>query len=722
MLITPLVSPIVTVFSTASSAINSAGIWLNACVHFNINEQWHDDSDRSGSPVSPAEQAESMIPFTEDCRRCVKELIRILGAVKQAELISAGLAKILPGLPVDVVMAAHSLYIAVTEKRNVDMVFLNAMGLASCCTFGSNNPIPGLAHFIRETILDYTSETYFDQYLSRDDGHPSGNFFTALAVFALITRYWLTDEGAPQRRLLKMPIFFGNLLIRVNCYWHLLSNMAQRGAAAYIAPATRGDLPESAFEVDTFVRITHKNDERLSQHTFSKTNMPNALSGKFTGKTELLAFHSNSTVYPESLTKATANNKFSPVPEANHNDAARALHAWSVEKLKQRHKIAELQNCNTKITRTYEREINNIVLNSQLNTKCDAVAVVPPLLTTKSGYSVQKRDFNSVNVVANAVVNPQKSVAGGGGSNDVRIPLMTAAALATTAYAPHSVLSGKKFMVALGSLALTTIVGGARALYNFINSIESVGSTVSGNQRSSDLLKSVNNSDNEVIILRINKKIIRFLRKEKILPARKNSQGNISLEKLIAAVAEYHLNNLTEKTIPLYILNSLNLFVGENTKTLTLTQAESAISSWLFGAILKKNPAEYAYREIMNDKNPSHIAISSIKYLFSLEKLQADGKVDLNDLSTEMNSYFNRFWYRYTLKEMPFLYYFINESGVKSLSPGENEFADLYAGCRYLDSINALGEFNRTEVSAIGEKMWDQAIANGVGAGIQHYF
>ncbi|QZN95974.1 hypothetical protein [Symbiopectobacterium purcellii] len=203
-------------------------LWFDAGGEQCVDERWF--NVRAGASPDTrvlAQTAEHLVPFTEDCRRAVKQLIQSLGEVKQNALIASGVARLLPGLPLGVITVAHSLYIAIAEQRDIDLALLNTLGMVSVEMLHEGNMIAHLADFIRQTLLDYTGIPYFSQFLSQVQSPSCHAIYLALGLLAISTRYWMTQEPAPQHRLLRVPVFFANLLIRVDLYWQQLSHMAQ---------------------------------------------------------------------------------------------------------------------------------------------------------------------------------------------------------------------------------------------------------------------------------------------------------------------------------------------------------------------------------------------------------------------------------------------------------------------------------------------------------------
>lgn len=215
-----------------------------------VEDIWFDARDGSQPDARPlAQKADHLVPFTEDCRRAVKQVIQYLGEAKQNALIATGLARLLPDLPLGVIAAAHSMYIAIAEKRDIDLALLNTLGMVSVDMLSEENVITHLADFIRQTLLDYTGIPYFSQFLSQEQSPSCHAMYLALGLLAISTRYWMMQEPSPQRSLLRVPAFFANLLIRVDLYWQQLSRMAQHVGSIKDLPFNAIGMRSSAAKV-----------------------------------------------------------------------------------------------------------------------------------------------------------------------------------------------------------------------------------------------------------------------------------------------------------------------------------------------------------------------------------------------------------------------------------------------------------------------------------------
>ncbi|MBB3211157.1 hypothetical protein FHW67_000392 [Herbaspirillum sp. Sphag1AN] len=310
--------------------MESPDIWFDAVDHLDMDKEWFEVQTDFASADSHSENdVEQSIPFTEDCRRCAKELISNFGGVLENQLVFVGLSKFFPGLPADIVVAAYELYMAVTERKNIDMAMLSTIGLASSHLLDNGNMISQMAHFIRETLLDYVGEAFLEQFSAQDGDHASSYFFTGLAVLVVAAKHWITDEGAPQRRLLRVPAYLGNLLLRASSYWNHLGKMAQHAGdvCRFTAQDTSGDHHYLCVEeINSSARATPKVTE---QKSWRCTRMDDA--GKIVGTERKCPFSKrfigieNRHQGPQEAVASGSRPANSAAANGKSNDAAQAL-------------------------------------------------------------------------------------------------------------------------------------------------------------------------------------------------------------------------------------------------------------------------------------------------------------------------------------------------------------------------------------------------------------
>lgn len=95
-------------------ALDEPDIWFDAQDSIQIEETWFDaGSVAYTGKHSPEENADSLVPFTEDCRRSIQQFVRMLGDYQDGKILSACISKLLPGVPVNLAMAANSLYMLI---------------------------------------------------------------------------------------------------------------------------------------------------------------------------------------------------------------------------------------------------------------------------------------------------------------------------------------------------------------------------------------------------------------------------------------------------------------------------------------------------------------------------------------------------------------------------------------------------------------------------------
>ncbi|MGL5799748.1 MAG: hypothetical protein ACRCYN_06750, partial [Plesiomonas sp.] len=326
--------------------------WFDAIDWVEIDETWFDVLEQNHiSNPRIEEVVESKIPFTEDCLRCMRQLISTLSRYQKNVILNTCLSRILPSTPLRIITVANSLYAAVIENRDIDTAILNSIGVLSWILPDNINIISYIAKFIRDTITNWTGETFITHFLGGSETPLSKNLFTTLAITVVVAKYWITDENKPQRIFLRAPSFIANILIRANHYWSHLASLANM----VNSPFYDGNITTSkvAFEVDTCI-------ESISNETSNK-------------ETTIIAFSSNSTTYPEAFIKSWVYDKthYNLINTVNHiSNTTEMAHKLSIVRLKQKSKTPTLLNC-----KSYKTETNQwSITRTHFNTKCDALS------------------------------------------------------------------------------------------------------------------------------------------------------------------------------------------------------------------------------------------------------------------------------------------------------------------------------------------------------------
>ncbi|AZE72371.1 Alkaline phosphatase [Pseudomonas synxantha] len=359
---------------------NNQQIWFDVIDHVEMEETWFDtcEEHHADPSTAAAEAADSRILFTEDCRRGVQQFVRILGEYGESKMLSACLSRLLPGTPSSFVVAANSMYTAITERRNIDAATVHALGLASWCLPENINLVSRLAAYIEDTVTGWTDDTFLQQFLGESENRTSIHLFTALAITAIVAGRWMKDEGSPQRGPLKVPAFIANIFIRASHYWTALRNMASNlPSGAQMSGNTLPSRLAPAFEVDTQVEMAG--------------DVCDAAAPCSSSAPRLTAFISNSTAIPGAYTRAMVHNRPASAPGNNATLSFPEMAHWlAVEQLREESGLSVLPYCTTFKAEIRQQTNEKEVTTTHFNTKCDAIAYPKPLINVTESIPVSK--------------------------------------------------------------------------------------------------------------------------------------------------------------------------------------------------------------------------------------------------------------------------------------------------------------------------------------------
>ncbi|MFP2423371.1 hypothetical protein ACLEXA_17805 [Pseudescherichia vulneris] len=669
--------------SRDSSNPEDQDIWFDAIDHVEMEDTWFEGAEafdtheeHQADPSSSAGLvADSRVPFTEDCRRGVQQLVRTLGEYGESRMLSACLSKILPGTPTSLIIAANSLYTAVTERRNIDTAALHALGLASGYLPDNINIVSRLATFIRDTVTGWTDETFLQQFLGNEENHTSIHLFTALAITAIVAGRWMKDEGTPQRGVLKVPAFIANIFIRAGHYWTALGNMAGSPPSGTAQPAT-------AFEVDTQVE--------MSRDVYDAST-------PCSSAPRLTAFSSNSTARPEAYTRATVQNRPAPAPgKITRLSVPEQAHSLAVEKLRQESGLSDLLYCTNLKTETRQQTNEKIITNTYFNTKCDATVYPEPLREAAESIPVQAD-------------RPETQVSSAATSRSVGEPLlpivMTAATVATTS--PY--LQALKSKTVIIPAAVLLGVAGAG-----VGGMKIWGNFPTGNQEGNNVNRNDHINTSPLKAKKENNKIIKLLVREGLL-----KKGKVNKERLLCSVAEYLFGNKNGiagsadklQVLARHILSADGLYGGERNEQLLTTQVESVVRRWVFNNILGMSPVDYILDKRAADTYPEYYTVSSIDYVLSMQQLIKDNHLRYKDIPSSQWGNLNAMWNLFLIEEMPFLK--IKHNPLKDIEIRSFDFANLYSGSKFLE-MTSVKSYTSEDAIKVGEKIWDSAINEGI--------
>lgn len=544
-------------------------IWFDAIDYIEIEDTWFDASEEYQVSQSPyaREAADNWVPFTEDCRRGVQQFLRTLGEYGEGRMLSACISGFLPDTPTRLVLAANSLYTAITERRNIDALTVHALGLVSWY-LPENNGVSRLATFIRDTIIGWTGETFLWHFLGDKENHTSIHLFTALAVTVIVAGRWMKDEGAPQRSVLKVPVFMANIFIRASHYWAALGNMAKSFPSGVEIPEYARLLQRiPAFEIDTQVEITNKKCDTT-------------ICGSSTAP-RLSAFSSNSTVNPEAYTRATVQNRLTPTFGDNiHLSAPEKAHSLVMDKLRQENGLSNLLYCATRKTETCQQTNENVVTATHFNTKCDAT-VYPVPLWKAADMLTRHTDMPETQISSSATRQ---------GREDALLSLViTGASVVPVAISYMGALKSKS-IIAVGSiLGAVGVTSGEKFLWNSFSSS-----------------KQIRNDDTQKLMLSESSKDVfqkdRHISNQEIIPS---ISGNVRASQDIAdkvyirfekgnSFYRVHLNNKTT-LIDFLAYKNIAILSGLSTEDLPPPEEDGVVFDFKNRCFLLKTQYGYIY-------------------------------------------------------------------------------------------------------------------------------
>lgn len=215
------------------------------------------------------------------------------------------------------------------------------------------------------------------------------------------------------------------------------------------------------------------------------------------------------------------------------------------------------------------------------------------------------------------------------------------------------------------------------------------------------------------------KRIIRFLNRNGIENNYSSNQA-IGKELLIADLAKYlyktdsgdETQDKRNRKLARVILANANLYGGVKGEYISPEMAKTVIKEWLFHQVLADSLEKNIVNEIASSKSSSDFTVSSIKSIFDIDYLVKKGKVNIQNLDEEQNRYFRIMWGDYLKDEFPFID--SQDDKVRTMLLKSQDFADLYAGYKYVNNMGKLAEHSLDDITEIGRALWNMAFSEGV--------
>ncbi|EPF12969.1 Uncharacterised protein [Cedecea davisae] len=655
-------------------------IWFDAQDQIEIDETWFDTSD-----IYYEETANLRVPFTEDCRRSIQRLLHTMGEYSESRIISECLSKILPEAPTNIIMAAKSIYTAVTQRTNIDTASLQTLLVASSHLPDNINVFSHLAAVVRDTIKDWAEDTCLRPYLEGEADNTYANLWTALAVTAIAARYWMADRGGPERAILKVPTFIANLFIRANYYWNALGRMAGNHSSPPLEPQrnTEQRQQESAFEVDTQVEMT--------QNTSDKRGFLSTLS-----KPQMTAFMSNSTITPELLTRATVQNRATPYSGDNQLfSVPEKAHTLVVEQLRHKNGLSDLQYCATRHTESRQQGNEKIITNTHLNTQCDATPYPAHFEQGKNSLPPPRPADGQLSTYGHSFATEKTLISSSSEKTGLSDEINHSASTSLLTSLANALHETGNFLSHYDPL----IFPGATALPMESMSGSRTDDEIKIKNRHHPLSPDTKNA---------NRKIIHLLKAEGFLAPKK-----LTKEKLLTAATEYLFSQHEatydyNKKIELFakkILTAGGMWGGDKEEKISTAQAEKVIRHWVFNNVLGMSPEEYIEGKMKTADY--HYSVRDVNHLLSMDYLVEKKYFHFKHPLSHRRYLLDIMWKHFLAQEIPFLSF--RKKSVLDLNLRDKNFANLYTGSSFLQSVG-VEKYSSEEAMTIGENIWNSAI------------
>lgn len=238
------------------------------------------------------------------------------------------------------------------------------------------------------------------------------------------------------------------------------------------------------------------------------------------------------------------------------------------------------------------------------------------------------------------------------------------------------------------------------------------------------------------------KKLYHWLEEKGILG--QESLETITKEKIITYVMEFFfLDSSHIITLARKILCISQPHPKQVIESLSLTQSETIINSWILTTLLQESPTEYITKIIARNSNSENVLIKDLIHFLSLEELEKEKVISFKELSEKAKSYVEKIWNLSLEKELPFMYLYYKDASIGNISIRDIEFSNLCTASSYLSQFNNfasfnvshidsdtlfiindnfLDYFNTSEISTIGKNMWQDALNEGISLTTEFYF
>lgn len=183
---------------------------------------------------------------------------------------------------------------------------------------------------------------------------------------------------------------------------------------------------------------------------------------------------------------------------------------------------------------------------------------------------------------------------------------------------------------------------------------------------------------------------------------------------------------MSDKVQPLaaVILKELNLYGGLIEEKISDKLAESTIMKWVIHNILGSSIEVYAVKNILSAFDPSNFTIGDLRKLFEIEHLEKNQyihltkfKIDFKDAKETHNQenkmIIQKLWVNMIKRVLPNYFLETSQLADELLISDYGSLMQL-TGANFLQDIGLSTEFDRTEIRALGEFLYETVVERGI--------
>ncbi|UWS33434.1 hypothetical protein [Erwinia pyrifoliae] len=693
--------------SPAIPAPEEHEIWFDSLDYVYTGDFWFDAKDRfPDENISAMEYADTRVPISEDLYRCAKKIIIIFANFKQSELFSQLFAELFPGIPFNILMAVNDLCDAIINKKHIDSLVLQTLSLVSWYLPEDINIISKLAAFIRETIINWTGASFLRDSRDGNEDHQD-HLYMALAVAAVVTSYFITDPGAPQRAVLRIPVFTANLLLRARYYWKALGAMVQK----VILPEETARLP--AFEVDSSIETTSYAGE-AEGFTLAGGEPKRVITG----------LTSNSTATAAAYTKATVENQRTKTPGVVVNLAEKA-NAWAIQQLMRESRLSDIFYCTIRKTETSQQLDGRELTYTYFNTQCEAIQFPAPL--HQGADDIHEHTMEQETVARSPATRP------------CAYPLLPVVPIvaATTTYT--TALKSKTMVVAATAAGLGTVAGIAIALTHFASERlkKLLDKVLSAPDEKDNLSLPAEALPHRQHILTVKQKVNRRLAKKMIKAGmldKYQAFHTLRLEEIIAAVGmtlfspyPADIYGVTEfdkrlEVVAKIILRAQNFYGGRSNEEISFARAGMVVRNWLFDNVLNMPVESWLAGKLAGSKYPEQFSADAMRAMLELKALCSAKVLNVEALTHWQQGQFEAFW-NYALDNTVPFRNVLKTDALKSMNAMDEGFVWLSSGTLLLKDMGVqLDDLSAEDYQMVGKALWVMADSGDIPSSYLRYF